>query len=119
MVWSKMPEIKRGQVWHVALDPAVGSEQAKTRPCVVVQRDSANATSPVTIVCPLTDAKGSAGSVVAVKVAKGEGGLKKDSLVLCNQVRTVSHHRLQRFDGVLDARTMQTISGGLRAILDL
>jgi len=119
MVLSRVPEIKRGQVWHVALDPAIGSEQAKTRPCVIVQRDAANATSPVTIVCPLTDAQGSTGSVIAVKVAKGEAGLKKDSLVLCNQVRTVSHRRLQRFDGVLKAETMQAITRGLRVILDL
>lgn len=114
-----MPEMKRGQVWHVALDPTVGSEQARTRPCVVVQRDAANATSPVTIVCPLTDAQGSTGSIVAVKVARGEGGLKKDSLVLCNQVRTVSHLRLHRFSGLLESDTMQKISRGLREILDL
>ncbi len=114
-----MPEIKRGQVWHVALDPTVGSEQAKTRPCVIVQRDAANAASPITIVCPLSDAQGSTGSVIAVKVTKGEGGLKKDSLVLCNQVRTVSHLRLQRFNGRLESDTMQKISRGLREILDL
>jgi mRNA interferase MazF len=114
-----LTEIRRGQVWYVVLDPTVGSEQGKTRPCVVVQRDAANATSPVTIVCPITDVHGATASVIAVKVAKGEGTLKKESLVLCNQVRTVSRVRLQRMIGSLESSTMQKIGRGLGAILDL
>jgi mRNA interferase MazF len=114
-----LTEIKRGQVWYVALDPVVGSEQAKTRPCVVVQRDAANAASAVTIVCPITDVQSAISSVIATRVAKGEGGLKKDSLVLCNQVRTISRLRLQRLIGSLESSTMQKIGRGLGAILDL
>lgn len=114
-----MLRIRRGQIWSVALDPTMGSEQAKTRPCVVVQRDAANAVSPVTIVCPLTDAKGSSGSIIRVLVRKGEGGLTKDSLVQCDQVRTVSHRRLKRLSGQLEAGTMAIVSRGLVAILDL
>ena len=114
-----MPQVRRGQVWSVALDPATGSEQAKTRPCVVVQRDAANAASPVTIVCPLTDAKGKVGSIIRVKVPKGEGGLTKDSVVQCDQVRTVSHLRLKQLRGALELETMRSVGLGLREILDL
>ena len=114
-----MPQIRRGQVWSVALDPTVGSEQAKMRPCVVVQRDAANNASPGTIVCPITDAKRSMGSVIRVKVPKGEGGLIKDSVVQCDQIRTVSHLRLRELKGELERETMSLISRGLKEILDI
>lgn len=106
-------------MWRVALDPAVGSEQAKTRPCVVVQRNAANRPSPITIVCPITDANGSPGSLIAVRIKKGDGGLRKDSLALCNQIRTVSKLRMRSLQGVLKAKEMDEIDRGLRAILDL
>jgi mRNA-degrading endonuclease toxin of MazEF toxin-antitoxin module len=41
-----------GAVLRVELNPARGSERKKARPCVVVQRDAANAPSPTLIVCP-------------------------------------------------------------------
>ena len=104
----------------MALDPVRGSEQAKTRPAVVVQRDSANATSPTTIVCPLVDAHGETGNLLNVLVQKGEGGTTKPSLVVCNQVRVVDRVRLSgKALGALNEETMELVAQGLRAILDL
>lgn len=102
----------------MALDPARGSEQAKTRPAVVVQRDSANAVSPTTIVCPLVDADGDSGNVLNVLVRKGEGGTTKPSLIVCNQVRVVDRVRLSgEALGMVDEATMGLVAEGLRAIL--
>ena len=56
-------KVRRGEFWWVKLDPAVGSEAKKTRPCLVVQRDSANLMSPTAIVCPATAAGDGAGDV--------------------------------------------------------
>jgi mRNA interferase MazF len=110
----------RGSIWHFQLDPVVGSEQGKTRPCVIIQRDSANASSPVTIVCPLTDAKGNAGNLLNVPVLPPEGGVKKPSLVSCNQIRTLDRRRLRgQTLGQLSEATMARVEEGLRAILDL
>lgn len=111
--------IARGDVFRVNLDPTVGSETRKTRPCVVVQRDAANRTSPTTIVCPMTDARGSRGTLLDVFVAANEGGLTKDSIVLCNQIRTVDARRLVERLGELTAPTMASVSQGLRRILEL
>lgn len=111
---------RRGQVWRVAFDPVRGSEQAKTRPAVVVQRDSANETSPTTIVCPLVDARAESGNLLNVLVQKGEGGTIKPSLVVCNQVRVVDRVRLTGNPlGTLNEPTMLLVADGLRAILDL
>lgn len=104
----------------MAFDPVRGSEQAKTRPAVVVQRDSANATSPTTIVCPLVDAHGEHGDLLNVFVQKGEGGATKPSLVVCNQVRVVDRVRLTgNALGSLNEGTMELVAHALRAILDL
>jgi len=46
--------IKRGEVWWVAFDPAVGSEIQKTRPAIIVSNDSANRNLKRVVVVPLT-----------------------------------------------------------------
>ncbi|HEV3156747.1 MAG TPA: type II toxin-antitoxin system PemK/MazF family toxin [Candidatus Baltobacteraceae bacterium] len=115
-----MASPKRGEVWLVALDPTIGSEQRKTRPCVIVQRDSANASSPTTIVCPCSDAQGRSATILSPLLNVSEGGLQKVSRVLCNQVRAIDKARLVGDPlGVLSADSMRAIEHGLRAILDL
>ncbi|MFN2450299.1 MAG: type II toxin-antitoxin system PemK/MazF family toxin [Candidatus Baltobacteraceae bacterium] len=110
----------RGGVWYVALDRTIGSEQAKTRPCLVVQRDSANASSATTIVCPLSSAHGKTANVLNVLVRRPEAQLKKDSLIVLNQIRTVDQLRLcGQMLGRVSEKTMASVDEGLRAILDL
>ena len=46
--------MRRGEVYDARLDPTEGSEQAGTRPVVIVSRDAINAASPVVIVVPCT-----------------------------------------------------------------
>lgn len=112
--------IKRGTVWRFLLDPTIGSEQRKTRPCVVVQRDSANAASPTTIACPLRRAGDAKGNLLNVLVRPPEGGIDGNSLVACNQVRVLALERIQgEMLGKLSPRTMAAVDEGLRAILDL
>ena len=46
--------MKRGEVWWVAFDPAVGSEIQNTRPAIIVSNDSANRNLKRVVVVPLT-----------------------------------------------------------------
>ena len=46
--------MKRGEVWWVAFDPALGSEIQKTRPAIIVSNDSANRNLKRVVVVPLT-----------------------------------------------------------------
>ena len=118
MASTKRPPVQRGEVWIVALDPIIGSEQAKTRPCVIVQRDSANGAAPTTIVVPFTGAS-IATSIIAPRVPEGDGGLAKDSIALCHQVRVVDRQRMRARLGQLTDSSMQAICAGLETILDL
>lgn len=110
----------RGQVVEVDLDPVVGHEQGKLRPCVVVQNDVSNRFASTTIVVPFTDARNVAHrSPIYVLATKGDGGLKKDSLVLCDQIRTVDRLRFGRFFGVLAPETMRAVDRALAISLGL
>jgi mRNA interferase MazF len=110
----------RGAVIDINLDPTLGHEQAKTRPCVVVQNDIGNRYSPVTIVAVITGAENvSKLYLTNVHVRKGEGGLAKESVVLCNQIRTVDEVRFGRVYGRFGPETMQRIDNALKISLGL
>jgi mRNA interferase MazF len=110
----------RGQIVEVDLDPVVGHEQGRLRPCVVVQNDVSNRFASTTIIVPLTDARNiSDPSPIYVAAPKGDGGLKKDSLVLCDQIRTVDQQRFGRFFGVLSPETMTAVDRALSISLGL
>jgi mRNA interferase MazF len=119
MASSSRPPVKRGEVWTVAIDPVVGSEQVKTRPCVVMQRDVANRAGRTTIVVPVTDAAGQSPGIIKPFLPSGDGGLTKDSVALCRQVRTVDRLRFRTKLGLLNVESIAAIGKGLIEILDL
>lgn len=49
-----MCKINQFDIAYIDLDGAIGSEQSKTRPCVVIQNNAGNVHSPTLIVLPLT-----------------------------------------------------------------
>ena len=112
--------MRRGDVFDTHLNPTEGSEQAGTRPVIVVSRDAINKNSSVVVVVPLTRAANDKRSYPNnVTVPKGEGGLTFDSVVLGGQVRAISKMRLLRQRGTLATATMQQIDRALRITLDL
>jgi mRNA interferase MazF len=110
----------RGEVVEVNLDPAVGSEPKKVRPCLVIQNDVGNKYSPVTIVAAITGAENVPRRYpVDVPVPKGEAGLNKDSVIQCNLIRCVDESRLVRSMGHVKPSTMERVDGALRISLGL
>ena len=109
----------RGEVYRFNLDPTIGSEIQKIRPCVVVQRLNTE-NSAVIIVCPIADANGRPGNLLNPAVGAGVGGTTKDSRVAVHQIRTLDKRRaLGEKLGDLPPPVMAEVSRGLRAILDL
>jgi mRNA interferase MazF len=110
----------RGDVLEVDFSPARGSEPDKIRPCAVIQNDTGNKFSPVTIVAAITGAENVPRRYpVDVPVSRGEGGLTKDSVIQCNLIRCIDEARVQRCIGKLTLNTMRSVDGALKISLEL
>src|ERR1700721_178371 len=99
----------RAEVWFVKLDPTVGREQAKSRPCLVVSNDIFNhGPADLHIIVPMTSKNKN--HPLHVEVEWHEGGSDQESFILCDQIRTVSRERFtgKRF-GVVDQDTMESV----------
>ena len=111
--------IKRGDVVLIDLEPIRSSEHGKTRPCLVIQNDTGNEFSSTTIVAAITsntDKK----YPFTVFLKHGDGGLPKDSLVLCNQIRTVSkEHRIVKKWGRVPADRIKAVDEALKTSLGI
>jgi len=95
--------INRFEVYLVDLDPTVGSEIKKTRPCVVVSPNEMNHRVRTVIVAPMT----TRGRAYPTRVACRFGG--KSGQVVLDQIRTVDAARLVRKLGRLDRRAAGAI----------
>ncbi|MGA9351807.1 MAG: type II toxin-antitoxin system PemK/MazF family toxin [Anaerolineae bacterium] len=114
-----MVTIHRGDVVLCDLNPIIGTEQAGIRPAVVVQVDPANVVSPHTIIVPFTTRIRRALLPSHALVSAGVGGLSKDSVVLCEQIRVIDKRRIIRVLGHLDDPHLEEIGKALGTILGL
>lgn len=100
----------RGEVWLINLDPTIGSEVQKTRPCVVISPPEINDHLPTMIVAPLTSGSRPAPFRVATSVAG------KSGLMLLEQVRAVDARRLVKKVGQIDRPTLSAALAVLRSL---
>jgi mRNA interferase MazF len=92
--------MRRGEIWLVALDPTIGGEMQKTRPCLIVSPDALVRGLRTVIVVPLTS-RGRPASFRPATEFRGVPGL-----VVLDQVRTVDKARLLRRLGKVDDKTL-------------
>ena len=112
--------MKRGDVYIARLDPTQGSEQSGLRPVVIVSRDAINRSSPVVIAVPVTSwTDGRRVYPSQVLVTAPEGGLKRDSIALGEQLRAITRNRLVDHWGALGVGTMNRLDRALLIALDL
>jgi mRNA interferase MazF len=112
--------MRRGDVYDARLDPVEGSEQAGTRPVIVVSRDAINTNLSIVVVVPCTTHRPSTRLHPSrVLVPAPDGGLSVDSVALCEQIRTVTKARLQRHRGTVSHQSLAMIDRALRITLDL
>ena len=110
---------RRGDVYLVSFDPTVGAEIRKTRPALVIQNDVANRRSPVTIVAAITSQFEKPLYPTEVLIEVPEGGLRIQSVVLLNQIRSIDTQRLVSRLGRLRTETMELIDRALAISLGL
>ena len=102
--------VKRGEIWLVNLDPTVGSEIQKTRPCVIVSPTELNDNLRTVIVAPMT----SKGFPAPFRVPVSHGGTK--GLILLDQLRTVDKARLTKKSGAVTAKTLSATLSTLQEV---
>lgn len=100
--------VKRGDVWLARLDPTVGSEIQKTRPCLVVSPDDFNAILGRVVVVPMT----TKGRPAPFRVPARFRG--KEGLILPDQIRTVARERLVTRLGKVGVGTLDEVLRVLR-----
>lgn len=99
---------KRGEIWWVNLDPTVGSETAKKRPCVILQNDVGNARADTTIVAPLLKSAKTYPFVVNIE-ATVANGLDETRGIHLEQVRVVDERRIDTKLGILEDKYWREI----------
>ncbi len=108
----KVSEIRRGQVFLVALNPTRGHEIQKTRPCVIVSPDDLNAHMQTYIVAPLTTGSHSYPFRIACRF-QGRAGH-----IVLDQIRTVDRRRLVKRLGRLSSQALEKSLSVLREMFE-
>lgn len=101
--------IKRGDMFYADLSPVVGSEQGGIRPVLIIQNDVGNKHSPTVIAAAITSQIGKTKLPTHIEIdQKLAKGLKSDSVVLAEQIRTIDKSRLKEKIGHIDDRNLMT-----------
>lgn len=102
--------VNRFDVYLINLDPTVGSEIQKTRPCVIISPDEMNRHIRTIIMAPLTTADKEYPTRIPCEFKK------KTGYVVLDQIRTVDKTRLIKKLGTLDAKTQSRVISVLQRL---
>ena len=105
--------IHRGEIYYADLNPVVGSEQGGIRPVLILQNEVGNWFSPTVIIAAMTARGGKAHLPTHVPVGT-DSGLRRPSLVLAEQVRTIDKSRLLERVGMLPPEKQEQVDRALR-----
>ena len=106
--------MKRGEVWWVEFDPAIGSEIRKTRPAVIVSNDAANRNLAHLAVVPLTSNTGRQYPGEALVTVGGQS-----SKAMADQIMAADKVRLKSRLAALNKADMQAVEDAIRLHLAL
>ena len=111
---EKIMVIKRGDMFYADLSPVVGSEQGGIRPVLIIQNDTGNKYSPTVIAAAITSQTGKNKLPTHIEIGSEENGLKADSVVLTEQIRTIDKSRLKEKIGhITDSEVMSQVNNAI------
>ena len=117
-----MTKLKRGMIIDVNLDPTLGPETGKIRPCVIVTNDVYNERVPVIQMVPVISWSAKKARIttnVEIHPCKSNG-LSKKSITDCLQTRPIDHgQRLVNIRGKLSPTKMHEIDQALKIVFEL
>ena len=94
--------VRRGDMYYADLSPVIGSEQGGIRPVLVIQNDVGNKHSPTVIVSAITSQQNKSKLPTHIELDSYKLGLKSDSILLTEQIRTIDKSRLKEKIGHID-----------------
>jgi mRNA interferase MazF len=112
----------RGEIWLANMGTGQGHEQAGQRPVLIASDDAFNSgLTGLIMVVPLTSKVAKSKNIPAhIPIVPPEGGVKTPSVLLCDQLRTISKDRLGKNAwGRVHAATLESVEGVLRMLLAL
>lgn len=101
-------QVRRGDVWWVSFDPALGGEIRKTRPAVIVSNDAANAALNRVVVVPLSS---QTEKVYPSEALVNIGG--RSSKAMADQIATASKQRLGNRLGALSRSDLRSVEDAI------
>lgn len=105
---------RRGEIWWVNLDPTVGAEIQKTRPCLVISNSVVNQHRRTVVIVPLSSSPQEAPPLLVTVRCSG-----KPAVAVIDQVRAVAKERLISLIEKLPAEELQSVETALREVLEL
>lgn len=114
---TRFYEIHKGDILWCDFGKGAASEQWGVRPAVVVSVDAINATSPCVTVCPMTSRPKRLDLPEHVSLKwRSVKGDEKESVVLCEQVRTISKQRILSLGGFVKSSDIPRIENGVKKL---
>ena len=105
---------RRGEIWWVNLNPTLGSEIKKTRPCVILGTNILNERRRTVVVIPLSTAPHAAPPLLVPVTCGG-----KAAVAVVDQIRAVAKERLVRRRDELSPGDFTRVEDALRIVLEL
>ncbi len=104
-------EINQYEIYWMNLDPSIGSEIKKTRPCVVISPNEMNRYLRTVIIAPITSKDKAYPTRVSIKLKEKQGW------VVLDQIRTVDRRRIGAILGILGKEEVRLVKHVLRECL--
>jgi transcriptional modulator of mazE/toxin, mazF len=109
--------MKRFSLYIVNLDPTIGAEIKKKRPCLIVSPDEINTYLQTVIIVPLTSTQRILPTRILIK-ASPQSGLSNDSYAVLDQLKTVDKSRLSAPIGEISDEEKHAVSDILKEMFD-
>ena len=106
--------VKRGDMFYADLSPVVGSEQGGIRPVLIIQNDLGNKYSPTVLAAAITSQTNKTKLPTHIELGENTSGLKSNSVVLAEQIRTIDKSRLKEKIGhINDTQIINQLNNAL------
>ena len=103
--------MKQYEVFLIALDPTIGHEIKKTRPCVIISPNEMNDHIGTVIIAPMTTKSHDYPSRISIKF------MKKNGWIMIDQIRCIDKSRLIKKIGIIDNAEILKVKNTIKEML--